>query len=202
MVTAAVAANGGDATICERALRADRVLIEMMMDVFEAVLDRTRRGQHVDRQMMGGVLRFVRDFVQDSHQRKMVAVMVALASRGAPVERFDAAELLEGYRTGEEHLRELGALTPLILEAPADEAALFGRAYRFVAENRRQLCLERSVLGGLGGLLEPAEDEALADGLACIERDAIGPTGREWYTQVALDYRDIVSTWAPRAQSA
>jgi len=172
------------------------------MDVFEAVLDRVKRGGHVDRQMMDGVLRFTRDFVQDSHQRKMVEVMVALASRGAPLERFDAAELLEGYRAGKEQLRELRALMPVILESPADEPALFARAYRFVAENRRQLCLERTVLSGLGGGLAPGEDEALADGLARIERDAIGPTGREWYTQVALDYRDITSTWGPRAQSA
>jgi len=198
----AVPAHEGRSTACERALHADRVLIDTMMDVFEAALDRTNRGGRVDREMMDGVLRFVRDFVQDSHHHKMVEVLVALASRGAPVERFDAAELLEGYRAGEAQLRDVRALVPLILETPHEETALFGRAYRFVAETRRQLCLERTVVSGLRRVLAAGEDEALADRLARIERDAIGPTGREWYKQVAFDYRDIVSTWARRAQSA
>jgi hypothetical protein len=43
--------------------------------------------------------------------------------------------------------------------------------------------------------LSPAQDERLCRKFDEIERSGIGATGREWYTQLIADYRDIVSTW-------
>jgi len=189
-------------TACERSLQADRVLAETMLDVLEAVLDRLERGGRVDPHMLDGVLRFFQDFVHDSHDSKVLGVMTALAARHAPIERFDAAERVHAHRDMREGLREVRALMPRLLKGRAERPTLFARAYRFVADSRRRLCLERVLLSGLEEVLAPEEDESLAKELARIEREAIGPTGREWYTQVALDYRDIVSTWQrDRAQA-
>lgn len=180
---------------CERSLHADRVLAETMLDVLEEVLDRLDRGGRVDPHMVDGVLRFFRDFVHDAHDSKVLGVMTALAARHAPIERFDAAEMVHAHRAVQQGLGELRALLPQLQESCAERPTLFARAYRFVADSRRRLCLERVLLSGLDAVLVPEEDESLAKELARIEREAIGPTGREWYAQAALDYRDIVSTW-------
>jgi hemerythrin-like domain-containing protein len=183
---------------CTREFRADYAHIDTMLSVLEACLTRLTRRQYVDPQMLRGVLRFFRDFVQGCHQLKVEALVFPLLARKRTAVESEAIGLLRSqYQSGGALLDEIAPLITQLPDGRVDMARLMSSARRYINESRRHFLTERSLLEDLlPEGVAPDEDEALTSEFARLERNSIGPTAREWYTQMILDYRDIVSTWS------
>jgi hypothetical protein len=109
------------------------------------------------------------------------------------------------YRSGGALLDAVPLPISRLPHSQADVDALIAMARRYIDHSRHHFATERSLLREfLGRVLNAAEDEALLAEFARLERSRIGPTAREWYTQMILDYRDIVATWSnpPRSPGA
>jgi hemerythrin-like domain-containing protein len=183
---------------CTRELHADFVHIETMLGVLEASSSRMHRQEYVDPEMLRGILRFFQEFVRRCHQLKVeVLLFPLLARRGIAAEVQTIEWLRSQYECSGALLTELSEQIARLPDSDIDLASLISLARRYVDESRRLFLAEHSVLQELlPNALAREEDDALAAELARLERNSIGPTAREWYTQMILDYKDIVSTWS------
>jgi hemerythrin-like domain-containing protein len=183
---------------CARELHADYVHIGIVLDVIEAVIRRLNNRHYVDPQMLHGLVRFFRDFVQDCHRQKVETLVFPLvAARGTFAERETMELLGSQYQSGGALLEEMSLLLMRLPERRDALDTITSVTGRYIEHNRRHFATERVLLQDfLGRALTEAEDEDLVADFARLERDRIGPTAREWYTQMILDYRNIVSTWS------
>jgi hemerythrin-like domain-containing protein len=173
-----------------KALRRDHYDKETMLAVFEAAVDRLEQGRYVDAEMLTGIVRFFDQFVGKCHQVKEEAVLFPLLESSQAV-----VTVVPALRQQHESQREsVGVISRALEMGRLEGLGLETRTY--VASVREHLSIERRFFAEVeADLLSPAQDEALARQFEIIERRSIGPTGREWYTQLVADYRDMVSTW-------
>ena len=162
-----------------------------------ATVRRLRQGAYVDPEMLDGLARFLREFVVDCHFRKEDTIVFPYIRAVMPDEtdrtvacaalHRDCAGCLEACHVGVErgHHAEVGILA----------AELTAAAPQCLALLTAHLAAERPLLERLRRRPPDREDEQLLDACAEVERHSLGPTGREWYSQLVADYADIVSTW-------
>lgn len=164
----------------------DHHYIAGMLDVLEACASDLEHVRQLDAGMLAGVRRYFEQFVP-THERKEEEWLFPRLDRDLPA---PARHLLEALRA--EH-RVLDALRSALIPHLSGTASpdLFALAAAYIARKREHLRLEQALFHQAQRL----PDDGLVEALAEIERDGLGPTGREWFTQVALDYTDIVSTW-------
>jgi hemerythrin-like domain-containing protein len=171
----------------------DHHYIGGMLDVLEASVRRLQRGGDLDGGMAAGIRQYFETFVA-THERKEIEVLFPHFERHLP---RDDRRLLAPLGCEHQVLDDLrAALFPHVTGTPSAELGVLVRAY--AARKREHMHLEDTLLQN--GMHVP--DEELEEALARIDRAGLGPTGREWFIQVALDYTDIVSTWSPDLHTA
>ena len=168
-----------------------------MLAVLEAVLARLKDHRHVDPEMWNGLLRFFREFVHGCHEAKLeTSIFALLASEVSPSDLHKASFMRSQYKSGRTSLEALAGID-IERSDPASRTRLATFAWQYLDHIRQVVLPERSLLDSLlRQVLTAAEDERLATELKRLEHIHIGATGREWYTQLVLDYRDIASTWS------
>ena len=182
---------------CANNLLRDHDDIAAMVQVLRATVSRLQQGGYVDPDMLAGVDRFLRQFVVECHFRKedtivfphIRTVLPDEADRIAACTALHAefAGCLEACHTAATcaHDSFLGTLAAeLTAAAPACLDLLTAH-----------IAAEHPLLERLRSGPPHAEDDRLLDACAELERHYLGPTGREWYTQLVADYADIVRTW-------
>jgi hemerythrin-like domain-containing protein len=168
-----------------------------MLAVLEAVLARLKDHRRVDPEMWNGLLRFFREFVHGCHEVKLeTSIRSLLASRVSPSDLGKASFMRSRYESGRTSLEALAGID-IERSDPASRTRLAAIAGQYLDHIRQVVLPERSLLDSLlRRALTAAEDERLAAELNRLERIHIGATGREWYTQLVRDYRNIASTWS------
>ena len=168
-----------------------------MCSLFEAALARLDRGGYVDGQMLSGMVHFFEQFVEHSHQVKEEQVLFPMLAATSEPGRALTERLTIEHAAQRARLGELAVMfDPSSRHAPLTRASFAVAARRYVALLRAHVRIENERFPELCvAALAPPRGEGLCRQFEEIERLGIGPTGREWYTQVIADYRDIVATW-------
>jgi hemerythrin-like domain-containing protein len=164
----------------------DHHYIAGMLDVLEACASDLEHGGQLDASMRAGVRRYFEQFVP-THERKEEERLFPRLDRDLPAQERHLVEALRAEHRVLDALRS--ALIPHL--SGTTSPALFSLSAAYIARKREHLRLEQALFHRAQGL----PDDGLVEALEEIEREGLGPTGREWFTQVALDYTDIVSTW-------
>jgi hemerythrin-like domain-containing protein len=183
---------------CLRELAQEYWQINTMLDVLDASVDRLNHHRYVDPQMWHGILRFFREFFHGCHYAKVDVLIVPLIAQTGTVPEVEETALLQPwYESGCALLETLAHLCPPRPEPTIMIEAMTTTTRQYVGRSRRLVPVERSLVEGfLTRVLVAADDERLVAEFKRLEREHIGPTGREWYSQLVLDYRDIVATWS------
>jgi hemerythrin-like domain-containing protein len=183
---------------CASNLIRDHDDISAMARVLTATVSRLRDGGYVHPEMVQGLDRFFRRFVVDCHFRKEETIVFPYL-RAAMQDETDltiactalhrsCAGYLEACHVAVDRTHdEAGTLTADDLAAAAPPCFDLLTAH---------IAAERPLLERLRQRPPDWEDEQLLDACAAVERQALGPTGREWYSQLVADYADIVRTWS------
>lgn len=164
----------------------DHHYIGGMLDVLEAVAWHLEEGRELDRNMVSGVRQYFEQFVPTHERKEEERLFPQIERHLTPDDRHLLAALVAEHRV-------LGALRTALLPhlSPGVSADLAPLATAYIVRKREHLRLEDALLHRM----LQADDEGLGEALAEVEREGLGPTGREWFTQVALDYTSIVATW-------
>jgi hemerythrin-like domain-containing protein len=175
------------------ALLDDHHYIAGMLDVLDACVQRLAEGGELDPGMTAGVRQYFERFVP-THERKEEEGLFPCLERDTPPSERQLLAVLRGEHRVFGDLRT--ALLPHIVPVASAELSRLAGAYS--ARKREHMRLEDALLHSAMRLPAAALEEAVAE----VEREGLGPTGREWFIQVALDYTDIVATWGAHARDA
>jgi hemerythrin-like domain-containing protein len=164
----------------------DHHYIAGMLDVLDACAQQLHDGGELDHDMAAGVRQYFDRFVPTHERQEDHALFPRLDRDMGETDR----QLLAVLR-GEHHL--LGDLRAALLPyiTPAANQMLLPLAAAYSARKREHMRLEDALLHRALHL----PDEGLEAQLDEVEREGLGPTGREWFIRMALDYTDIVATW-------
>jgi hemerythrin-like domain-containing protein len=182
---------------CESKLLDDYGNIATMLDVLESFAARLNRHCYVDPDMWSGIIRFLRHVVHGCHVAKVEALLGSLAARYNTAAQEDIDSLLRGrYGTACSLFAAL-ANRNISQRDPTSLGETTESTQQYVDCLRQIIALERPIVETLLAYpLTAEEEDRLIAELKRLEFLHIGPTGREWYTQVVLDYSDIVSSWS------
>jgi hemerythrin-like domain-containing protein len=166
----------------------DHHYIGGMLDVLDACARHLHAGEPLDAGMAAGVRQYFEQFAP-THERKEEQRLFEHLERHVGADDRQLLSVLRAEHRVLETLR--AALVPHIRATGSPELSTLARAY--AARKREHMHLEDALFHK--ALHVP--DDGLGEALAAVEREGLGPTGREWYIQLALDYTDIVATWHP-----
>jgi hemerythrin-like domain-containing protein len=171
----------------------DHHYIAGMLDVLDACAQRLRERGALDHDMAAGLRQYFDRFVPTHERKEEEQLFPRLEGDLQPAERQLLAVLRGEHRVCGD-LRT--ALLPHIV--PVASAELLTLAAAYGARKREHMRVEDRLLHNAPRLSDQGLEEALVD----VEREGLGPTGREWFIQMALDYTDIVATWGSHAGNA
>jgi hemerythrin-like domain-containing protein len=170
--------------------------IATMLDVLESFVARLNRHCDVDPDMWSGIIRFLRHVVHGCHVAKVEALLNSLAARYDTAAQEDIDSLLRGRYGTARSLFSALADRNISQRDPTSLGETTESTQQYVDCLRQIIALERPIVETLLAYPLTPEEERLIAELKRLEFLHIGPTGREWYTQVVLDYSDIVSSWS------
>jgi hemerythrin-like domain-containing protein len=175
----------------------DHEEIAAMLQVVTACAGRLQEGHYVDPPMLQGLDRFLQQFVGECYFRKQRAVFLPFVREVLPEESARTHEIaglralclgpMRNFHLVIEHALA-GAIEPLVRDFASTSAVCVERVTAHLKAERPLLERVRR--------LQDVNHAALLDRCAGMERESLGATGREWYTQLVIDYTDIARSWA------